>query len=288
MSDDELQTALNSIPGYPEAAQAAATLGARKKQLWHTQMNSGPNPAVTHRQQFPKQLLEAAGRGLPDDLTEHDWGPGWQDSIRYAKTQLILQALTEAANHAENHRRHLLTQGANTALHHLNQRLADLLAGIRGSRATDDHAHTYRQIRQAQRAIFDQAHHSATRPQLNTVGEMADLFEHWPRWTKDGKPGKASPHQPAPWTSHGSDPDSCRYTADYLQWAVDNHVRLWVPTFPQMQAAATRDNRLREEQDIHRQNVNNGALPNERFTVPERLSLDTLLAEQTSKEPAHV
>ncbi|MFJ3719062.1 hypothetical protein [Streptomyces sp. NPDC090057] len=286
----ELTQALAAIPGYPEAAQAAATLSAHFRRLRAKRLDAGINPVFRYRQQLTEQLQLAAldGQELPDDLTAHDWGQAWQDATRTAQEDLLFQALNEAATSAESQRRHLLTWGANTALAHLDDQLQQLLATIRDSQATDQHAAAYTAIRQAQRQIFVEAQHSATRHQLNTYGEMADLYERWPRWSKDGKPGIPAPQQKAPWVQHGSDPDACTYTAGYLQWAVRQGVHLWVPTFPQLQAAATRDTRLREQQEIHRQNVANGALPRERFTIPDELSIGAFLAEHSSKEPAHV
>ncbi|MEV1054636.1 hypothetical protein [Streptomyces sp. NPDC049887] len=285
----ELETALATIPGYTRHARAAAALATHYTRLRNKRLDAGINPVFRSCQELTEQVTAAAlSDRLPDELTEHDWGQHWQDVIRHTQEDLLFQALTEATTRAENQRRHLISQGANTALRSLNQQLQQLLAAVRAGRASQQHADTYSRIRQAQRHIFTEAHHSATRPMLNAVGEMADLYEHWPRWTKNGKPGSPEPDQPAPWTRHGSDPDSSTYTPEYLQWATDNRAHLWVPTFPQLQAAAVRDNRLREQQDIHRQNVNNGAAPRERFTTPHHLDLDAFLAEQNDKEPAHV
>ncbi|MFE3659096.1 hypothetical protein [Streptomyces sp. NPDC059165] len=290
MSTDELLAALGVIPGYAQAAQAAATLDMHFRQLRGKRLDIGINPVFRHRQQLTRQLIDTAlsGQHLPADLTAHDWGQTWKDATRHAQEELLFQALSEATTSAQNHRRHLITQGANAALSNLDDQLQELVGAIRAGQAGGQHADRYSRIRRAQRHIFTEAHHSATRPMLNTVGEMVDLYEHWPRWTKNGKPGSPEPDQPAPWARHGSDPDSSTYTPEYLQWAVDNRAHLWVPTFPQLQAAAVRDNRLREQQDIHRQNVNNGALPRERFTTPDELSLNVFLAEHADKESAHV
>lgn len=288
MSDTELETAYQTIPGYTEAAQAAATLSARYKQMRHQRINANTNPVLHHRQQITEQLTDLARRGqqLPEDLTAHNWGEGWQDSIRRTQEDLIFQALTDAARKAEGHLQHVITQGANKALTNLNNQLQNLLDQIRGSRANNQHAATYSAIRRAQRTIINAVPlHSATTSQINTVGEIADLYEHWPRWTKDGKPGRPSPHEPAPWTAHGSDIDRSEYTPTYLQWAVDTPAHLWVPTFPQLKAATHRDSELRAAQDVHRQNVEVGYEPRGRFVIPEHLSLNTLL---NSKEPAHV
>jgi hypothetical protein len=291
VSDTELTLAYQTIPGYTEAARAAATLGARYKEMRHQRVNASTNPVPRHRQQITEQLLTLARNGEPlgDDLTQLDWGQGWQDSIRRTQEEVLFQALAEAKAKADGHLQHVITQGANTALGNLDGQLQNLLDDVRGGRADEEHAATYAAIRRAQRAIVTAVPlHSATTGQINTVGEMADLFEHWPRWAKEGKPGMPAPNQPAPWARHGSDVDRGEYTPAYLQWAVDNRVHLWVPTFPQLAAAVRRDHELRAAQDIHRQNVDNGALPRGRFEIPEHHSLGALLAEHDSKEPAHV
>ncbi|WP_319054097.1 hypothetical protein [Streptomyces europaeiscabiei] len=291
MSDSELTTAYETIPGYTEAARAAATLGARYKEMRHQRATAGINPILRNRQDITEQLTDLARNGeeLPDDLTAHNWGDSWQAGLHRTQEDLVFQALTEASAKAQSHLMHVITQGANTALGSLHSQLQTLLGQIRTSRADDQHTATYTAIRRAQRAIVTAVPlHSATTGQINTVGEMADLYEHWPRWTKDGKPGRPSPHQPAPWTRHGSDVDRGEYTAAYLQWAVDNRVHLWVPTFPQLQAAVRRDHELRAAQDIHRQSVEAGYEPRGRFDIPDHHSLDALLAEHDSKETASV
>lgn len=291
MHADELTLAYQTVPGYTEAARAAATLAARYTEMRHQRVNAGINPVLGHRRHITEQLLTRARNGdeLGDDLTQLDWGTGWQDSIRRTQEELLFQALAEAKAKAEGQLQHVVAQGANTALGNLDGQMRNLLDDIRGGRADEEHAAGYTAIRRAQRAIVTAVPlHSATTGQLHTVGEMADLFEHWPRWTKEGKPGRPAPNQSAPWTLHGSDVERCHYTADYLQWAVDNCVHLWVPTFPQLAAAVRRDHELRAAQDIHRQNVDNGALPRGRFEIPDHHSLGALLAEHDSKEPAHV
>lgn len=301
MHADEYEDACQTIPGYTEAARAVGHINDRLKQLRQSLLTIDPSRMSLGqaRKQITDQLIElAAQQPLPDDLAGHNWGPAWRDSMQIAENENLRTVLTEAAGKAEDRRRMHVERNSAPALAYLNKRLVKILVKARNTSLLDEATAEYAAIRQAQKTItitvtnpgppaLCHGNISGTLADLAVAGEMADQFEQWPRWTRNGKPGSPQYDERPPWPT-SLDMNRIEYTPEYVQWAARTSAHLWVPTIPQMRAAITRFNRLNEARTQHAQDVRNGYVPRERWTIPDELSLDTLLDQLNAKETANV
>ncbi|MGW8506313.1 hypothetical protein [Streptomyces sp. CLCI03] len=309
---DELTSALHAIPGYDDRDRAVATINERLNAVRTATFTVDPNAMglLPARQKLTEQIVDlAAGGRLPDDLAAHNWGSAWRDSMRLAENQNLLAVLTEAAQRAEDARQFHIEQNSAPAFQHLHERLQSVLQDTRTTGPTPENVQAYTDTRAAQTNLTIQVmnpgppqYRTNIRPTLDllfTAGEMADQFEQWPRWTKNGKPGSPQDRETPPWPLEdraGRDstfgavaPDVRRrdYSPAYLKWAAGSSAHFWVPTIPQLQAAARRHQALEDARLVHAQAVKQQHLPPSRWTIPAELSLPAMLATFTEKEHAH-
>jgi hypothetical protein len=303
---DYFSEALNHMPGVVDATRARDAVKARRDAARSLLLRD----AGAVRRDLLAAVVAAAndGKPFPSDLGRQAAEAGHAS----AHAQAELEILATALDHFDAQLNGLHRQHASRGLEHLATYLPGLLRRARvldtelgqvhtaeqAVNATPAHvaawqelgrlAEAYTSLRRAQRSLtlygLHGTHvgtdHGHGLDLLRQAGEMADLFEVWPRWDEEND--RFWPAQPTPWPAD-SDPVAQRYTRDYVRWAGTTTAHLWIPTIPELEAATERFARLTQVREAYSA-AKRGATDDRRWSIPDGKTIAEMVTAYTEKE----